>query len=82
MNSDKSLASPDNSKLLSPLEAARLLQVSTNTLAVWRCEKRYRLPYVKIGSLVRYRQVDVETFIQSRRLPISAGTVGPRGRLP
>ena len=53
-------------KLLTPEQVAELLGVSTHTLAVWRCEKRYHLPYVKSGRLVRYRESDVDAFIQSR----------------
>ena len=35
-------------------EAAKLLDTSPGTLAVWRCTKRYKIPYFKIGSNVRY----------------------------
>lgn len=53
-------------KLLSPTEVADLLGVTTQTLAVWRCERRYVLPYVKVGSYVRYRPTDVDQFIAAR----------------
>lgn len=33
---------------------AKLIGVKEGTLAVWRCTKRYNLPYYKIGSNVRY----------------------------
>lgn len=33
---------------------SKLLGVKDGTLAVWRCTKRYPLPYYKIGSNVRY----------------------------
>jgi len=56
---------PDNS-LLTPGQVAERLGVSTHTLAVWRCAKRYPLPYIKVGSRVRYRQRDVESFVQGR----------------
>lgn len=48
--------------LLTPQEVANRLGVSTTTLATWRCTKRYPLPYVKVGRLVRYRQADVDAF--------------------
>ena len=54
------------SPLLTPQQTAEKLGVTTHTLAVWRCEKRYRLPYVKSGRLVRYRESDVDAFIESR----------------
>jgi hypothetical protein len=56
----------NRSTLLSPIEAARFLGVAPQTLAIWRCEKRYPLPYVKVGALVRYRLGDLEHFVTRR----------------
>ncbi len=56
----------DNNQLLTPPEVAKLLQVSVETLNVWRATKRYRIPYTKIGRLVRYRACDVDNFIKNR----------------
>lgn len=53
-------------KLLTPEEVAEILSVTTHTLAVWRCEGRYSLPYIKTGRLVRYRADDVMAFIEAR----------------
>lgn len=53
-------------KLLKPKEVAEILGISVETLNVWRCTKRYPLPYVKSGRLIRYRIPDVEAFIESR----------------
>ena len=53
-------------KLLTPLDVAEILGVSPGTLSVWRSTKRYDLPYIKSGRLVRYRQADVEHFIATR----------------
>jgi excisionase family DNA binding protein len=53
-------------KLLTPDEVSELLSVTTHTLAVWRCEGRYHLPYIKTGRLVRYREEDVQRFIEDR----------------
>lgn len=52
--------------LLTTAEAAQLLGSTVGTLEVWRCTKRYPLPYVKIGTKVRYRMQDVAQFIESR----------------
>lgn len=52
--------------LLTPNEAARLLGIKVETLAVWRSTKRYALPYCKIGRSVKYRLQDIEIFIESR----------------
>lgn len=56
----------ENFKLLTPRDVAEILGVSVETLNVWRATKRYPLPYVKSGRLVRYRQQDVDAFIASR----------------
>ena len=62
------LESPDD--LLTRGQAARILGVKPNTLAVWACNRRYDLPYVKVGSLVKYRRRDLLAFVERR-------TVGP-----
>jgi excisionase family DNA binding protein len=49
--------------LLSRKEAATYLGVSEQTLAIWKCTKRYNLPFVKIGRLVKYRRADLDDFI-------------------
>ena len=53
--------------LLTPRDVAKILGVTLQTLAVWRCEKRYNLPYIKVGRLIRYLRSDVEDFITRRR---------------
>lgn len=53
-------------ELLTPQQAAEILHVKVATLAVWRCHKRYRLRYQKIGSKVFYRPSEIERFIESR----------------
>ena len=59
-------------KLLTEAEAADYLSVEPQTLCAWRCTKRYSLPYIKVGRLIRYRPEDVERFLESR-------TVGAAG---
>lgn len=54
------------SNLMTPEQVADYLGVSVETLNVWRCTKRYNLPYVKAGRLVRYRLQDIEAFVTSR----------------
>ena len=48
-------------------EAAEYLGVAPNTLLMWRCTKRYGLPYYKVGRLVRYRREDLDAFIERRK---------------
>jgi len=51
---------------LTSAEAADILGVTEGTLAVWRCTKRYRLPFVKIGRKIFYHNEDVKAFVASR----------------
>lgn len=52
--------------LLNEVEAAQILGVKPTTLQIWRCTKRYFLPYVKVGRLVRYRTSALDAFVTSR----------------
>jgi excisionase family DNA binding protein len=52
----------DLNKLITRKEAAEILGLKPNTLAVWATEKR-NLPYYKIGSSVKYKLSDIEQFI-------------------
>jgi hypothetical protein len=54
------------SKLLSPQQTAEILGVEVPTLANWRCNKRYNLPYVKVGSKIKYPEKGVIAFIEER----------------
>lgn len=54
------------SRLLSCEDTAQLLGTTAGTLSVWRCTRRYPLPYVKVGRSVRYRESDVLDFIERR----------------
>lgn len=61
-----STASTTPSQHINEQRTAEILGVSPGTLAVWRCTRRYPLPYQKIGRAVRYRVEDLEAFAQSR----------------
>jgi excisionase family DNA binding protein len=52
--------------LLDEKQAAALLTVEPGTLSVWRSTGRYKIPFVKIGHLVRYRRTDLESWLESR----------------
>ena len=56
-----------NSGLLTAAEAATFLRVSVGTLTQWRCTARVKVPFVKVGSLVRYQLADLARFVQERR---------------
>lgn len=56
------------SPLLSNTEAANLLKISPATLTVWRAERRYNIPFIKVGRCVRYRLSDVEDWLEARQI--------------
>lgn len=60
-------------KLLTEAEAADYLGVKPQTLCAWRCTKRYSLPYIKVGRLVRYRPEDLEAFLAERTVGVLRG---------
>ena len=58
------LNSNTSTELKSRKEAATYLGISPQTLAVWACNKRYDLPFIKIGRRVMYRLADLQAFIE------------------
>ena len=52
--------------LLSNSEAATVLGISDGTLEVWRSTKRYVIPYIKVGRLVKYRRSALDQFLEQR----------------
>jgi excisionase family DNA binding protein len=49
--------------LLTREQAAKYLGVSVSALAAWACNKRYDLPMIRVGRLVKYRIQDLDNFI-------------------
>jgi len=64
------MATQSPPRLLTRPEAAEYLGLATSTLEVWASTKRYDLPYCKVGRAVRYRQSDLDAFLER-------GTVNP-----
>jgi excisionase family DNA binding protein len=50
-----------DSDLLTVPEAAALLRLKVSTIRAWICQRR--IPYVKLGRLVRIRRSDLEALI-------------------
>jgi len=50
----------------SSAEAASYLGCKPESLEVWRCTGRYKIPYVKVGRSVRYRRSDLDRWLASR----------------
>lgn len=52
--------------LLDTEAAADYLGVAPGSLEVWRCVKRHSIPYIKVGRLVKYRQTDLDAWLEFR----------------
>lgn len=64
----------ESDEILTPEQAATMLGLKTQTLAVWRSVDRYKLPFLKIGSkTVRYRRSDVQAFLNQAVVGSDAG---------
>lgn len=47
-------------------QAAQYLGIAKGTLAIWRYEKHYGLPYIKVGGRVFYRKEALNNWLESR----------------
>jgi excisionase family DNA binding protein len=56
-----------NSELLSIPEAAQLLRLQPSTIRSWVLKRK--LPYLKLGRLVRLRRADIEALINRSVVP-------------
>ena len=48
-------------------QAAEYLGTTPGTLSVWRCTRQVKIPFIKIGKAVRYKQSDLDAFIEANR---------------
>lgn len=58
--------------LLSIPEAAAYLNIKPQTLCNWRSTRRYNVPAVKVGRLVRFKKSDLDAFIAHRTEGVAA----------
>jgi excisionase family DNA binding protein len=58
-----------NPDLLTVPETAAFLRLKTSTIRAWVCKRK--IPYVKLGRMVRIRRSDAEAFIEARIVPVS-----------
>jgi len=56
--------------LLTAEEVAALTDLSIDTLAQWRSQRR-GIPYLKIGRSVRYALADVQAYLEGCRVSVS-----------
>jgi hypothetical protein len=57
---------PPDKTLLTDEEAAYVLDLDPDSLAVFRSTGRHQIPFIKIGRNVRYRRSDLEAWLKSR----------------
>lgn len=55
-------------QLINIHELSALLGVSMNTLYGW--VNRRKIPYVKVGRLVKFDQRDIETWVKERKVDV------------
>lgn len=56
-------------RLYTPAQVSEMLGVSVKTLEKWRWERR-NLPYVKLGTVVRYKESDLTSWIGARTVDV------------
>ena len=59
-------------ELLNSEQAAQILGIKPQSLAVWRLHGE-NLPFVKVGRLVRYRRSDIEKWLKAQTVPVGEG---------
>ena len=60
--------------------AAAYVGVRPKTLVAWRCNDRYRLPFVRVGRKIYYRISDLEAWLHSRTENFTAHREGETTR--
>jgi excisionase family DNA binding protein len=64
--------------LLTPGEVAQITGLSVETLAQWRSQRR-GIPFVKVSrNCVRYRQSDLDRWLEERIVSVVVGTTTER----
>ena len=66
----------NSSPLLTPAEAAEFLRTTVGTLAVWRCNRKVTIPFVKRGRTILYRRSALEAYLDKNTLTATPGKKG------
>lgn len=69
----KFLARQDKPEFLTRREAAEYLGIAYQTMSLWAMSGKYGLPMIKVGRSVRYRQSDLDAWLERRTV---GGEVG------
>jgi hypothetical protein len=59
----------NSDELITPVDAARIIGIKVQTLALWRCYQSVNLPFYRAedGKRVFYKKAEVENFSKSRK---------------
>lgn len=57
-----------DTKLYTPIDAAKRIGVKEGTLRNWRCTRKEELPFIKVGGKVMYAENDLTDFLNKKRV--------------
>jgi excisionase family DNA binding protein len=55
-------------ELLDTKQAAEYIGAQAHTLEIWRTTRRHKIPFIKVGRLVRYRRADLDAWLATRTI--------------
>lgn len=70
MSPKANAAAVSDADLLTVPEAAAFLRLQPSTLRAWILQRR--IAFIKLGRLVRFRRVDLETMVEQSIVPVEA----------
>ena len=65
LSTAKRATRPEDERLDTP-QAAGYIGIKSHTLEIWRSTGRHRIPYIRVGRLIRYRQSALDSWLASR----------------
>ncbi len=66
----------NTAKMMTREQAAEYIGVKPQTLAMWLSTKRYSIPVIKVGRLVRYRRSDLDAWLLARTVGVCPAAAG------
>ncbi len=66
----------EENQLLTSSQVSKMLNVHMETLRIWRLIQKDKLPYIRIGRLIRYKKSDVEALIQNGSCLVASSEAG------
>ncbi len=72
----KTTKSTAPSDYISTITLAAMLEMSPQTIINWRNKNRQHVPFIRVGSCVRYKRTDVMAYLENGAKPVdtSAGS--------